>query len=365
MPARKKSNDATASQPAEPTRRSTRTSKKSTPKSTNSSEDDNSSPKPALSGDTTNSPIAISNQQDETAQEITVRTTRAKSYTSSRPSTPNSDAASQSHQVRIVPTPVAEKDVEMHDVRTREEDELPEERPAQKKSKASAKETSASTRKGRSKYNNPIEMLTNPRSPLATAKLRDLLLSSNAWDILSPEEQQSILAKFPDSSEILDAGTENARPNIAALRNNDNFRHDVARYQEDLRKGWHDPEWIRQAQAAHRKREVGAYDEFLAARFEEEWGMARPGQNDSQEANWGSDDEDEKKDPEEMSKQASEAQKNEGDQDSDGMTGVEITAQENDEGRPSKEEPEKADDHEGEQTHPSDVSMGQDEVAHE
>lgn len=64
-----------------------------------------------------------------------------------------------------------------------------------------------------------------------------------------------------------------------ALRNNDNFRHDVAQYQEDLRKGWHDPEWIRQAQAAHRKREAGEYNEYLATRFKEEWGIPLPDQD--------------------------------------------------------------------------------------
>lgn len=89
-----------------------------------------------------------------------------------------------------------------------------------------------------------------------------------------------MLAKFPDETDILEAGTENARPNITALRNNNNFRNDVARYQENLRKGWHDPEWIRQAQAAHRKREIGVYDEYLSMRFEEDWGMPLPEQED-------------------------------------------------------------------------------------
>jgi hypothetical protein len=75
---------------------------------------------------------------------------------------------------------------------------------------------------------------------------------------------------------VLDTGTDKARPNVAALKNNNNFRHDIARYQEDLREGRHDPEWIRQAQAAHRKRALGIYDEYLAARFEEDWGMQMP-----------------------------------------------------------------------------------------
>ena len=49
----------------------------------------------------------------------------------------------------------------------KEEDELAAERPAIKIIKVTE-----STRKGRSKYDRPEEMLTNPRSPLVNAKLR-------------------------------------------------------------------------------------------------------------------------------------------------------------------------------------------------
>ncbi|RYO86730.1 hypothetical protein DL766_001590 [Monosporascus sp. MC13-8B] len=154
----------------------------------------------------------------------------------------------------------------------RDEDELTSEQPAIKTIKLSN-----SARKNRSKYAKPEEMLTNPKSPLASTRLRDLLCNPKAWDLLDPEEKKQVLAKFPDQQEILDAGTEKARPDVASLRNNNNFRHDAARYQDNLRKGKHDPEWIRQAQAAHSKREMGGYDEYLATRFEEEWGMKMPG----------------------------------------------------------------------------------------
>ncbi|RYP13646.1 hypothetical protein DL765_006776 [Monosporascus sp. GIB2] len=154
----------------------------------------------------------------------------------------------------------------------RDEDELTSEQPAIKTIRLSN-----SARKNRSKYAKPEEMLTNPKSPLASTRLRDLLCNPKAWDLLGPEEKKQVLAKFPDQKEVLDAGTENARPDVASLRNNNNFRHDAARYQDNLRKGKHDPEWIRQAQAAHSKREMGGYDEYLAARFEEEWGMKMPG----------------------------------------------------------------------------------------
>ena len=100
-----------------------------------------------------------------------------------------------------------------------------------------------------------------------------------------------MLAKFPgngagiggaggeaeSTDKDMDTATATAGPDITSLRSNDDFRHDVARYQDDLGKGKHDPEWIRQAQEAHRHRVLGFYDEYLAARFEEDWGMPMPG----------------------------------------------------------------------------------------
>ncbi|KAI3334966.1 Asx homology domain-containing protein [Ustulina deusta] len=136
-----------------------------------------------------------------------------------------------------------------------------------------------SFRKSRSKWDNPDEMLTDPNSPLVKAKLRELLCSPMAWDVLTREEKEQILSKFPDDTKILDPDTPNAHPDIAALLNNNNFRNDVTRYQEGLGKGFHDPEWIQQAQAAHRSREAGVYDDFMAADFKEKWDMPMPKQS--------------------------------------------------------------------------------------
>ncbi|RWA13535.1 hypothetical protein EKO27_g1536 [Xylaria grammica] len=175
--------------------------------------------------------------------------------------------------------------------------------PTSKKPKVDPKPPPRVTlRKRRSKWDDPDEMLTDPNSPLVDARLRvscstcailhdlkmyenvvrtdlvqELLCSPKAWDILTREEKERILAKFPDNAEILDHNTPDARPDISALRNNNNFRHDVARYQDGLSRGFHDPEWIRQAQAAHRSREIGAYDDFMAADFEERWEVSMPG----------------------------------------------------------------------------------------
>ncbi|TGJ83870.1 hypothetical protein E0Z10_g4875 [Xylaria hypoxylon] len=149
--------------------------------------------------------------------------------------------------------------------------------PTPKKPKVDPKPTQrVALRKSRSKWDNPDEMLTDTNSPLVKAKLRELLCSPRAWDILTCEEKEQILAKFPDNAEILDHGTPNARPDIAALLNNNNFRHDVARYQDGVSKGFHDPEWIQQAQSAHRSREMGVYDGFMADDFEERWEVPMP-----------------------------------------------------------------------------------------
>ncbi|KAI0389894.1 Asx homology domain-containing protein [Xylariaceae sp. FL0594] len=160
-----------------------------------------------------------------------------------------------------------------------EEDELAAEEPAQKKPKRTGVKAIrlATSRKGRSKWDDPEQMLANPNSPLVKTNLRDILCNPRAWDILTPGEKKEVLSKFPDRGEILDADTPGAaRPDIAALRNNDNFRHDVRQYQEGLSQGYHDPEWILQAQAAHMARGAGLYDALLADEFEEKWDTPMP-----------------------------------------------------------------------------------------
>ncbi|KAL2266553.1 hypothetical protein VTJ83DRAFT_5905 [Remersonia thermophila] len=117
---------------------------------------------------------------------------------------------------------------------------------------------------------------TDERSPLANADLRAILLHPAAWDILTPEEKQDVLAKFPDGTPLLDAGTPAARPDTTSLRNDDNFRHDCARYCEGIQLGQHDEEWLAQAWTAHEKHRLGHYDGFLREQFEEEWSIKLP-----------------------------------------------------------------------------------------
>ncbi|KAI0852422.1 Asx homology domain-containing protein [Daldinia vernicosa] len=280
MPPRKRTKGATEEKAEEPIRRSTRAAKRSAPTSSS----DEFSPKDlTIRGHGLKLSDTKDPSEEEVGDVITVRLTRSKSHASSRPSTARSDSTSQSNKLRIVSASSQVGDEDIFDIdNDGKEDELTYEGPAKKKSKPSINEKPSNSRRFRYKYDNPDEMLTNSLSPLATAQLRELLCSEAAWDLLSTEEKQQVLAKFPDEKEILNVGTENARPNIAALRNNNNFRHDIVRYQDDLRKGWHDPEWIRQAQSAHSKREIGFYDEYLSNRFQEDWSMGMPREEDKE-----------------------------------------------------------------------------------
>ncbi|KAK3297524.1 ASXH domain-containing protein [Chaetomium fimeti] len=128
---------------------------------------------------------------------------------------------------------------------------------------------------------------TDSKSPLANADLRAILLHPLAWDILTPEEKQDVLAKFPDGTHLLNAGTQDARPNPVSLRNDDNFRYDCARYCENIQLGRHDEEWLSQAWVAHEKHQRGDYDQFLRERFEEDWETKLPAENKPEDSESG------------------------------------------------------------------------------
>jgi hypothetical protein len=102
------------------------------------------------------------------------------------------------------------------------------------------------------------------------------LLHPRAWEVLTPQEKQEVLAKFPDETHILNAGTEAARPNLESMRNDDNFRHDCARYCENIELGRHDEEWLSQAWTAHERHRRGEFETFLRSQFEEDWEVELP-----------------------------------------------------------------------------------------
>ncbi|KAK1984053.1 Asx homology domain-containing protein [Colletotrichum cereale] len=120
------------------------------------------------------------------------------------------------------------------------------------------------------------KLLTDPKSPLASADLRTILCQPAAWDILSREERAEIITLFPAGTRILDPGTDNARPDLDALRNDNNFRHDCATYADNIAMGKHDPEWLEQAFAARERRRARDFDSYLKQKFEDEWSCELP-----------------------------------------------------------------------------------------
>ncbi|KAJ0168148.1 hypothetical protein CTA2_9295 [Colletotrichum tanaceti] len=120
------------------------------------------------------------------------------------------------------------------------------------------------------------KLLTDPKSPLASADLRTILCQPAAWDILSKEERAEIIALLPAGTRILDPGTDDARPELDALRNDNNFRHDCATYTNNIAQGKHDPEWLEQAWAARERRRAGDFDGYLKQKFEDEWSCELP-----------------------------------------------------------------------------------------
>ncbi|TDZ73148.1 hypothetical protein CTRI78_v001437 [Colletotrichum trifolii] len=149
----------------------------------------------------------------------------------------------------------------------------PESRPA--KRKAPTKVTTAKKTPKKTVWT-AENLLTDPKSPLANTDLRTLLCKQSSWDSLTKPQRDEILALFPPGTRILDAGTENARPDFDVLLNDDNFRHDCATYSDNISQGKHDPEWLEQAWAARERRRMGDFDDFIAQKFEEEWGCEIP-----------------------------------------------------------------------------------------
>lgn len=84
------------------------------------------------------------------------------------------------------------------------------------------------------------------------------------------------MSLFPDEQHILDAGHDDARLNFGTLMNDDNFRKDCANYTENIAQGRHDPEWLASAWAAHERRKVGDFDQYLLDVFENDWEVELP-----------------------------------------------------------------------------------------
>ncbi|KIH95118.1 hypothetical protein SPBR_03475 [Sporothrix brasiliensis 5110] len=120
-------------------------------------------------------------------------------------------------------------------------------------------------------------VLANTRSPLTQFDLRTLLCQPAAWDALDADEKRGVLARLPPGAVVLDRDTpELARPDVAALKNDNNFRHDCARYRSDLAAGFYDKQWLEEAFEAHAMRSTGLFDAYVLDAFESSWGVTVP-----------------------------------------------------------------------------------------
>jgi hypothetical protein len=114
-------------------------------------------------------------------------------------------------------------------------------------------------------------VLANTKSPLINFDLRTLLCQPEAWDALDPEEQQEMLSLLPPSAVVVDG-----RPDIPSLKNDNNFRHDCARYRSDLEAGFYNKQWLEEAFEAHAMRTEGFFDTYVLDTFESSWGVQVP-----------------------------------------------------------------------------------------
>ncbi|KAF3399779.1 hypothetical protein F1880_008241 [Penicillium rolfsii] len=123
------------------------------------------------------------------------------------------------------------------------------------------------------------QLLTSDKSVLIGADLVKLLARPEAWDILEEDEKREILALLPaDTHPASELPTDDSNTKIPPLpesfvRYSNNWRDGIRQFQLDLENGRFDPEWLRQAEQARRKRENGDFDSFKEREFEKFWGQ--------------------------------------------------------------------------------------------
>jgi hypothetical protein len=109
--------------------------------------------------------------------------------------------------------------------------------------------------------------------------LQKLLAKPEAWDILEEDEKREILALLPadthPASELPPDDPDTKIPPLpeSFVRYSNNWRDSIRQFQLDLQNGRFDPEWLRQAEEARRKRENGDFDSFKEREFEKFWGQ--------------------------------------------------------------------------------------------
>ncbi|GAT29652.1 hypothetical protein RIB2604_03001850 [Aspergillus luchuensis] len=124
------------------------------------------------------------------------------------------------------------------------------------------------------------KVMTSTKSPLVDADLVGLLANPKAWNCLEESEKQEIIKLLPDSVHPDpnpptddDSDVKIPPPPQEFLRYSNNWREGIRQFQVELQNGFHDPEWLRQAELAMEERAAGAFDRFKEEEFEEFWGQ--------------------------------------------------------------------------------------------
>ncbi|KAI0019602.1 hypothetical protein F4780DRAFT_745705 [Xylariomycetidae sp. FL0641] len=150
-------------------------------------------------------------------------------------------------------------------------DDLANEEPLEKKTR-----DIAGSQKRKSKYNSPEEATANHRSPLAKAKLRELLTTETTWSSLTNREKAVVLIEYPSLDHIINPDTYSKYPPIPPSKNSDSFHSLSSEYQSNLGAAVHDPDFMYQAREYNRARDLAGYQLTMARRYQQDWGITMP-----------------------------------------------------------------------------------------
>lgn len=100
-------------------------------------------------------------------------------------------------------------------------------------------------------------------------RIKSVLANPETWSNFTREDLEEIGAKFPEYVPRNEDGSISAQ----WLRYDNDWRHGVRQWQDDLEAGRLDPEWQKQAAAAVAERAAGHFDKYKDDEFEEFWGQ--------------------------------------------------------------------------------------------
>jgi hypothetical protein len=98
------------------------------------------------------------------------------------------------------------------------------------------------------------------------------LANPYAFDSLTSEQQEQLLALLPARNIVFDAFGRR-RPSAGFLLSNPDWAHSIGAFQDDLREGRFDPQWVGEAMEAHEQRRAGGFDKHKDNEYESFWGV--------------------------------------------------------------------------------------------